>query len=30
MKIAINILSNLAEFLVVAAGTALVIAAATR
>ena len=30
MKTAINILSNLAEFLVVAAGAALVIAAAMR
>jgi len=30
MKLAINILSNLAEFLVVAAGIALVLLAATR
>ena len=30
MKIVMNILNNLAEFLVVAAGVALVLAAATR
>jgi hypothetical protein len=30
MKLAMNILSNLAEFLVVAAGIALVLVAATR